>query len=237
MTNISKIIKLASVFYSLAIIKNAEEKLPADSKDVDTALKNLENLETFAARKKYAERNFSHLSSGSSRVVFRLTDAGAVVKLAKNEKGFAQNRAEANVKSKSPVINQVKRSSKDYLWIEVDYLDKISPKRFEEIVGIDFEDFGNAIRYALKKISGNTDKKPKDYDQIEKNEIFKDIKQIGKEYSLMPGDLARISSYGEKDHQLKLADVGLTKEVFEKYYDDDGSSSGSEVKDTTKNSS
>lgn len=208
--------RLSEMFYVLA---SGGEKLPSDSDDLDIILKNIEKLETYQARKKYAEKNLKHLSSGSSRIVYSFNN-DIVIKLAKNDKGIAQNKAEANIKIKSKYINKILKKSKNYSWIQVPYLEKINVKDFKKMTGLDFEEFGASIRYALKSISGNSDKeKPSNYEEVSKSDIFKDIKNIGKKNKLMPGDLARISSWGEKDNNPILIDTGLTKDVFADYYE------------------
>lgn len=220
--NTNKILRFANIFYSLA----ASEELPANSDDLKIVLENIEGLETFGARIKYAESNLKHLSSGSSRVTY-LTKDKAVIKLAKNEKGLAQNAAEvkAGTKCESKYINKTLANAKDFSWIKVPFCNKITEKDFKDITKIDFNDFGEAIRYALKEISGNSDKKkPKNYDETNKSDLFKDIIRCGKACDLMPGDIARISSFGEKDNHPVLLDLGLSKKVFSDHYEESGSS-------------
>jgi hypothetical protein len=215
----AKLLKLADFFYALA----TEEKLPDNSKDLKTILKNLESLENYNSRKEYAEKNLKHLSSGSSRLVY-LTPEKTILKLAKNDKGIAQNKAEANPKMKSKFLNEVIACAKDYSWMETHYLDKITTKQFEKMTGLKFDDFGECIRYGLKNVSGNTDKeKPKNLDKVEKSEIYKEMKKIGDKFKLMPGDLARISSWGTKDGRPILIDAGLTKDVFAEFYESSSS--------------
>jgi hypothetical protein len=217
----NKLLRFANIFYSLA----TGEELPANSSDLKTVLANLEKLETYAARKKYAEANLEHLSSGSSRITY-LTPDKTVIKLAKNDRGLAQNKEEvaANSKCNSKYLNKVLKNVSNYYWIEVPFLDKITEKKFKEMTGIDFDDFGEALRYSLRSISGNTDKeKPSDYEEITKSDLFKEISDIGKKLDLMPGDLARVSSYGIKDNHPVLADVGLTKNVYEAFYESSSS--------------
>lgn len=216
-----RLIRLAKLYYVLA---GDAEKLPTDSKDLKTILSNLEGLETYQARKKYAEKNLEHLSSGSSRIVY-LSDNKTIIKMAKNDKGIAQNEAEANPKMKSKFLNKILSHAKNYSWIEVCYLDKITVKDFQKMTGLDFDDFGESIRYGLKNVSGNSDKqKPDNFEKVEKSEIYKEMKRIGKEFKLMPGDLARISSWGTKDKRPVLIDAGLTKDVFEDFYESSSSS-------------
>lgn len=214
--NVNKLLKFASMFYSIA--KSESEKLPDNSKDLKTILKNLEELETYSSRKKYAEKNLKHLSSGSSRIVY-LTPEKTVLKLAKNDKGIAQNKAEANPKKKSKYINKILSHAKHYEWIETSYLDKITEKQFKKMTDLDFDEFGDCVRYALRNISSSSIEKPESYDDISKTEIFKEIVEIGKKNNLMPGDLARISSFGQKDGHPVLIDAGLTKKIFEEFYE------------------
>ncbi len=217
--NPDRLLKLAEHFYALA----TKEELPADSDNLKKVLKNIEKLENYNSRQKYAERNLERLSSGSSRVVF-LTDDDTIIKLAKNDKGIAQNEAECNPKMKSKYINKVISHAKDFSWMQTYYLDKITAKEFEKMTDISFEDFGRAIRYGLKAVSGNTDKeKPKNFDKVEKTEIYKQVKEVGAKFKLMPGDLARISSWGTRDGIPVLIDAGLTKDVYADFYESSSS--------------
>ena len=220
MRDTNKLLRFANIFYSMA----SSEKLPPDSKDLRVVLKNIEKIETYQARKKYAEKNMKHLSSGSSRIVYETKD-GTIVKVAKNDKGIAQNKAESNPKKKSKYLNTVISHAKNYSWMETHYLDKITVKEFENMTGLKFDDFGEAIRYGLKDVSGNTDMgKPKNFAEVEKSEIYKDVKDVGEKSKLMPGDLARISSWGTKDGRPVLIDAGLTADVFADFYESSSSS-------------
>lgn len=218
--NNDRLLKLADFFHSLA----AGEELPADSKDLKTILKNIEGLETYKARKDYAEKNLEHLSSGSSRIVYA-TPSKTIIKLAKNDKGIAQNKAESNPKMKSTFINKVLSHAKDHSWIEVCYLDKITPKEFEKMTGIKFEDFDEALSYGLKKVSDGDAKKPKNFDEVSDSEVYKEMKRLGEKFKLLPGDIGRISSWGVKDGHPVLIDAGLTRDIFDEYYDSSSSSS------------
>jgi len=217
--NINKILRFATLFESLA----SGEELPEDSKDLKTVLNNIEGLETYTARKNYAEENLKHLSSGSSRIVY-LTSDKTIVKLAKNDKGIAQNKAEANPEMKSKYLNEIIKHAKNFSWIETHYLDKITTTEFEEMTGLDFDQFGESIRYGLKAVSGNSDmEKPEEFSKVEKSDIYKEVKKIGEKFKLMPGDLARISSWGTKDGRPVLIDAGLTADVYSDFYEDSSS--------------
>jgi hypothetical protein len=212
--NVNKILRFASIYYSIA----SAEELPENSKDLNVVLKNIEELETYQARKKYAEKNLKHLSSGSSRIVF-LTKKDTVIKLAKNDKGIAQNKAESNLKGESKFVNKVLSHASDYSWIESQFLKKITEKQFQKMTGMDFDDFGECIRYALKSISGSKKEKPDSYKEISENPLFKELKDIAKKNHLLGGDIARISSFKTNGSYPILVDSGLTKKIFDKYYE------------------
>ena len=217
--NANKLLRFAGIFYALA----TEEGVPENSDDLKTVLNNLEKLETYTARKKYAEDNLKHLSSGSSRIVY-LTKNKTVIKLAKNSRGEAQNEVEANPKMHSKFLNKVLNSSKSHVWVEVPFLVKITENEFKEMTGLPFVDFEQAISYGLKNVSGNSDKKqPKNFKEVEKSEIYKEMKRIGEDFSLLPGDLGRISSWGKKDEHPVLIDAGLNLSVYNSFYEETSS--------------
>lgn len=205
---IGYVIKMTNIFYALAVDKNFK-----------SILKDIEKMDTYKDRIESAEDNMKHLSSGSSRIVYKTKD-DTIIKLAKNDKGIAQNKAEANPKMKSPYLNKILNHASNYSWIETCYLEKITEKDFEKMTDINFEDFGNAIRFGLKDVSGNSDKKKsKNFDKVQSSDIYKEMLRVGKKFKLMPGDLARISSWGTKENKPILIDAGLTKDVFEEFYE------------------
>ena len=223
--HLHRLIRLATLFEAIAASET--DDLPPNSKDLKTILSNLDKLETYQARKEYAENNLEHLSSGSSRIVYLSPDK-TIIKMAKNDRGIAQNKVESNPKMTSQFLNKIISSSKDNVWLRTHFLDNITEKEFEEMTDIDFDDFGEAISYGLRNVSGNTDKdKPKHFDEVSKSDVYKEMKRLGEKFQLMPGDLGRISSFGKKDNQLILIDAGLNKEVFDKFYEDTSTKSSS----------
>jgi hypothetical protein len=214
--NINRVVKLIDVFYSLA-----SEKLPPDSSNLKTILKNIENLETYQARIKYAEDNLDHLSSGSSRIVYQAPDK-TIIKLAKNDKGIAQNKAEANPKMKSDFLNEIISKDQKGYWIQTYFLDKINEKEFENLTKISFEDFSEALSFGTDKSSS---KQPKNFDKVSKTPVYKEMKRLCEDFDLVSGDVTRISSWGTKGNKPILIDAGLTGKIFEEFYEDEDSSS------------
>lgn len=210
---LDKLLQQIHRFFKLA---TESEELPEDSKDLATVLKNISSLETFKARVDYAEKNLEHLSSGTSRVVYLANDGKEVLKLAKNDRGVAQNKIESKLKCK--YINKTTKADADGAWKISPFLDKITEKEFEELADVNFKDFGEALEYGLQKVSGDKKEKPKGMDKIEKLDIYKQLVKVGLEHDLMPGDMARISSWGKVDNHPTLLDAGLTREIYDEFY-------------------
>jgi hypothetical protein len=173
-------------------------------------LQQLSSLETFKDRIDFAEKHLAHLSSGSSRIIY-LTDDKQVLKLAKNERGIAQNKVESKIKSS--FVNETTKSDKNGIWKLSPYCDKITEKDFEKLTNVSFKEFGQAIEHGI-----SDEKKPKDFDKISKSDIYKEIIRLNKEYKLLPGDLIRISSWGVNKGVPVLLDAGLTRNVYDEFY-------------------
>jgi hypothetical protein len=140
-----------------------------------------------------------------------------VLKLAKNESGLAQNKAESKVKSKH--INKTTKFDKDGVWKISPLANKITEKQFAELTGVNFKEFAECIEYGLKNISEDKVKKPKYFEEVSESSVYKDLLAAGKKYKLMPGDLARISSFGELDNVPVVLDAGFDRKVFEEFYE------------------
>lgn len=212
--HINRLVNRVNLFLKLA---TDSEKLPENSDDPAVILKNLSSLETFKARVDYAEKNLGHLSSGSSRVVYTMPGKKEVLKLAKNDRGVAQNKVESKMKCK--YINKTTKSCPEGCWKISPFLDKVTEKEFEELTDLNFKDFGEALDYGLKSVSESSAKKPKNFEEISKTEMYKTLVDCGKEYDLMPGDLSRISSWGQVDGHPTLLDSGLTREIYDEFYE------------------
>src|SRR5690606_18813558 len=62
---------------------------------LDQRLQQLSKIPSFAARIKFCNENFNKITSGSARVIYQY-DNDYVIKLAKNDKGLAQNNTESD---------------------------------------------------------------------------------------------------------------------------------------------
>ena len=107
-------------------------------------------------------------------------------------------------------------------------------EEFEDLTDISFDDFSQAIMYDLRNLSKSTSsKKPKNFDEISKNEFYKDIHRVGSKYNLIPGDLSRISSFKKIKDRVVLVDSGLSREIYDEFYEKNKSSSSKSSKKST----
>ena len=95
---------------------------------------------SFAARKRYAEENLRRIAQGSGRIVFEL-GSDKVLKLAKNQKGVAQNEVEINMGmhdyyAKDTVTEVFEADEEKNLWLIAERAKKLTPTRFFQLTGV-----------------------------------------------------------------------------------------------------
>jgi len=185
-------------------------------------MEEFKTLRNFAQRFQYCKQRLEYISSGSGRYVFGI-DEYMVLKLAKNQKGVAQNQQEVDVAAYSSVVGRIYDYDDNFLWIEMERVNKITPNQFKQLTGIDFKTFQENIKYHdlmvvhpsryLRMV------KPENHNELWENEFFMDIADLIGSYDMPSGDLTRINSYGvTRNGQVKLVDAGLNQDVHDTYY-------------------
>lgn len=193
-------------------------------------IEEFKNLKSFNARVKYCNEHLTRLSSGSSRIVYKI-DEEKVLKLAKNQKGIAQNEVEIEYGQYSDIEDVVAKIF-DYdevnsLWVEMELARKVKASDFKRIVGYDFADIQKAIHnYGVD--SGNVKRSFKyDLDKalvedMWENEFMYELFSYIGNYGVPTGDLTRLNSYGlvkrGGEDRIVLIDYGLTHDVYGSYY-------------------
>lgn len=96
-------------------------------------------ISSYAGKIKYAATHLKRISSGSGRVVFVIDDKKAL-KMAKNEKGVAQNEVEVDWGAQDMYGDIIAKiydfDEVGYRWIEMELAKKISMGKFRELTGI-----------------------------------------------------------------------------------------------------
>jgi hypothetical protein len=172
--------------------------------------------------------------SGSSRVIFEIDD-NKVLKLAKNQKGLAQNEFEGDTSRYSDAVVKVFDCADDYSWLVEENCIPAKEKDFEQIIGIPFETYCDLVRWNYNSYSYRNRHIPlytmsaqeaqnltnQLYEQDEYNFITQLFDLMGN-YQLPCGDLTRISTYGMVNRdgtpEIIVLDSGLSEEILDTYY-------------------
>ena len=205
--------------------KSVEHSLDEDY-PINWDIEEFKKLKSFNSRVKYCEQNLQRISSGTSRIVYKIDDI-KVLKLAKNKKGLAQNDVEISFGYDSylqDIVAKLFDSDEDGLWVEMELARKVTPKIFNNVIGETFEDFCSVITYQYQSVIRNSSyaRKPDVMDKMWENEFTHDIIDYMINYDIPVGDLCRLNSYGLVNRDGKdtivLIDYGLTGEVYDSYY-------------------
>jgi hypothetical protein len=184
-------------------------------------------LTKFAERVRYCEENLKRISSGSARIVYMIDDT-KVLKLAKNQKGIAQNEVEIQWGQDSyfgPILAHTFMYHPDDLWVEMELARKVSKKDFVRINGCTIDEL-NAYLRNFKEI--NRGKRPiftmdpEVKARLDENEFIGSIAEFMENIDALAGDFGRLNSYGlvQRNGQddIVLIDFGLTNDVYQTYY-------------------
>ena len=148
-------------------------------------LEEFSKLTSFNKRIKYCQERLKRISSGSSRIVYMVDDT-KVLKIAKNEKGLNQNEIEAeysNYHDIKDITAQVFAYDNKNLWIEMELARKVTPKIFEKVVGVSFNDYCDGLDKYFEAVNpqrarrgwGRSDLDQEKYDAMWENEFIYDI--------------------------------------------------------------
>lgn len=216
----------------------SEQELEEAAYPSNFNMEEFKSLTSFAARVKYCGERLQRLGSGSSRIVY-LIDNNTVLKLAKNQKGVAQNEVEGGdwYLRKLSLFPDVYDVDENYLWIEMQLARPAKAADFRKLLGYDFQTICAWVDHLLNgpvllRSAGSiereqifkTDKFIEMYNNDDKN-VFSQIENYINTcggYGAA-GDFKRMSSWGvikdETGHErLVVIDYGLTEDVFKKYY-------------------
>ena len=180
----------------------------------------------------YASNFLEELGVGSSRKAFILSTK-KVIKIARNEAGKAQNEAETLIHetfkndSGPMTVSKVldwERSKYRWMIVEPTNTAGITPQMFEEIVGLNWEDFKLVLRDEKKISEVKANKETKNF--------LTKLQGIMNEAELLGGDILKLSHWGvTANRKLVLIDYGLTGGVREKHYMPDESTGKLRLRD------
>lgn len=155
------------------------------------------NIKSFAGKQKYAKEHLlGKVGSGSSRAVFKI-DNEKVLKVALNDRGISQNSAESEgYKQNYDALARVfDIDVDDDMWIEMELAKKITEKRFMQLTGTNpFE----LVQWLAAQRGGVSGWGRGNIRDLSENEFAQEMHDFVGDYQYpLPGDFARISTYGE----------------------------------------
>lgn len=176
------------------------------------------DIKSFKGRIDYAKANLQRLGSGTSRVVYKV-DEQKVLKIAKNKKGVMQNSIEIDYRNQSMLFAEVFDFHNYSLWVEMEYVKKMTRKKFKELIGYDVDDIFLIFKRNNRFLSAENKIK---IEEMLKNEYVKEIDSLVQNYKFLIGDFLKLDSWGIAIRENKevplLIDFGLTDDVFYEYY-------------------
>jgi hypothetical protein len=194
-------------------------------------IEKFKSLRSFNQRIKYCEENLQRISSGSSRIVYKIDDE-KVLKLAKNKKGLAQNEIESEYSQYNDLSDILARTfeyADDNTWVEMELARKVTAPIFKQIVGFKWDDFVKAMNKQYYRV--NPSKTVRWYrdepnteieEKMWENEFCYSMFSLLGNYDIPVGDLVKFSSYGVVNRGGKdtvvLIDYGLNQENYDSYY-------------------
>ena len=215
------------------------QDLLSESFEHDKDLSELNRIDrekiVYAQLKRNASKHFNKISGGTGRDVYDFKD-NKVIKLAKNEKGIAQNEAEYSMGTDSyidNVVTQVFYGAENFSFLISEKAKKVTVGDFKRLVGVDWKYYVDYMEWWGKYLTVSNLRYSPDEEIIkiieeklleEDNQIYK-FKDFIASYDMgqVVGDLTRLSSYGivQRDYgeDIVLVDYGLTPEVRKMYYD------------------
>lgn len=222
----------APLHESKTVIVNASQiKQLHEAMNNTFSFEELNNIKSFPKRVAYCKQHMGNpIGNGSSRMVFQIDDE-KVLKLAKNQKGIAQNDVEADWGAQNyGVLPNLYEEANDDTYIVTEYVLPAKPQDFQVCLGMSFEDFCNFVKKCFKSyassrqsfgVSSNIND-DKFSEILENNEWLDQFYTYLSDYQPPLGDLLRIANYGlckrDGKPEIVLLDSGLSQQVWDDYY-------------------
>ena len=161
-----------------------------------------------------------------------MIDDTKVLKLAKNQKGLAQNEVEIQWGQDSyfgSILAHTFMYDPNDLWVEMELARKVTPDIFEQLVGFTFYDYCNVLRnYAITTNPQRYGKRfkvevePEIEEAMWEEEFTYDMLNFMGGYDVPFGDLCKLNTYGlvnrNGQNTIVMIDYGLNNNVWDDYY-------------------
>lgn len=164
-------------------------------------------LSKFKERKDFVNKKFNLLNKGTGRNVYLIGDE-YVLKIAKNNKGIAQNKTEIEI-SKSNKYNDIISNIIEYndngYYVIAQKANRITDEIFQELTGLQLQGFLYYLRFN------------KEWDGRNKP-FYNKVNSLVKDFDLDRFDVSDISSWGVIGDKPVIVDYGLDGITARKLY-------------------
>jgi len=194
---------------------------------------------SFKSRLQYALERAKKLGTGSSRVATTIEYQGrpTVLKIAKNQKGLAQNSVEADILSDGyasqlgiliPIIDYDEQN-REPTWVHTELAQKVNEKQLCQFMGCDNLDQLVNMAWAItgkKRYVGNYQdyvkflrERGKTDEQIETmTDYANTLADLNSNFDVELADFARAANWGIYNGKPVIIDVGFNSNVLNQYY-------------------
>jgi hypothetical protein len=190
-----------------------------------------ENIKSYRGKVRYAESHLKKIGSGSARIVFEIDDS-KVLKMAKNEKGVAQNETEIDwgmQRMYGDIITKMFDSSERAYWVEMEKASRAKSSDFKSMVGLTFREFSSVLNiidlYLNNRMSQINFNERIEFARTlydDGDSFLNRVVSLNRDFGILMGDLMRISSYGivkrNGEKIMVVTDFGFTTGVQNDHY-------------------
>ena len=205
-------------------LEDNQNKIEEMAYPTSFSMEEFKSINSFAQRIRYCNQHLNRINSGSGRIIYQIDDE-KVLKLAKNQKGIAQNGVEAEGYIQNyDIVSKVFDTDDNDTFVEMELARKVTPTIFRNVVGFDFKYVYPYLFNLLKAGRRYPEMSipPEITEQLNDDEWMIELANLVGDYGMELGDVARLNSYGlvKRDGQdaVVLVDFGLTNSVYEEYY-------------------
>lgn len=183
---------------------------------------------SFADKIKYCKQMFGgQIGGGSSRIVFQIDDQW-VLKLARNNKGVAQNQEEYRIAadlyatSLSVNVDEKRSDTENYEWLVSEYVLPAKQQDFKQCYGIDWKDIVSFIEDLTRGGQHEGDFFDKYSENEDATDLLNELHDYYANFDSSIADACRICNWGLTNRngypELVLLDTGASMDVIRKYY-------------------
>lgn len=212
---------------TIIITESQKRKLLNEAADADFNTNNINGA--FNQMKRYCDTHLGNrIGSGSSRLVYQIDD-NRVLKLARNQKGIAQNDVESQMYHQNfDIFPKIFNKSPDGLWIDCEYVLPAKAADFQQCLGMKWKDVCEIInqiasQYSRYSYRNYSDENWKHLEELMyNNHFFYELNDYMSNEQIPPGDLLRLANWGMtmRDGQatMVILDSGFNEQVWKDYY-------------------